>query len=376
MPKLLFFTYANNAYSLFALPYAFFALNANPNSRVEIILEDLELFIDEYGDGIKALEDIFPGQAVFRQSLTVKNKVKCKPHVVRFIEEPVTKSDYVYIGDIDVLIFEDILELHKGFMDEHNLPFSNIIRKGTESTQFPRLTGLHFCPFEKMYPLPDLEDINLNARNDENVLYEIMIRKGFMVPTHFRHRPLCGIHISLNRDSVGRYSVNRGDEYLIGDTFNWGVNRYKNSFLKLIKHKKFSGIFFYFSFEYRALLMVIEAVAKQEEKRLHRVAASFLVDKRLSSKVKGGKREELITAARNKLDKGCIDEAIQCLHNIVNVWPEDFNAYLLLGEGYLKLEDEVMGQECLLHALELTNALKHHNSIYTIAKQYNMILNS
>jgi hypothetical protein len=342
---------------MFAIPYAYFALVSNPDSCVEIILEDLEYFTERYAEGIASLESLYPGRSVFRQSRTVASGVICKPHVIRFIEEPVTKSKFVYIGDIDVMIFEDIYKIHKKYMDDNGLPFSNIIRPGTESTPYPRLTGLHFCPTNIMYPLPDIVDLDLNARNDENILYEIMNRKNSMVPLTFRNRPICGIHISVNRDATGRYSVNRGDEYLVGQTFNWGIKKYQDRFLKVSRSKSYSEIYFSFGLDYRALLMAIESVIKKEESKLHRVATNFLVDKRLIASIKVGKRADLIIEAKSLLDKNDTKGALNLLHNVLCIWPSDFNIYYMLTGVYLTLSENDIAHECLIHAEELAMSL-------------------
>lgn len=365
-PSLLFFTYANKSYELFVIPYIYFALSSTKNSCAEIILEDAESFLTENETGLSILEDLFPNRFLIRQSEIAESGKSYKPHVIRFMEQPRLNADYVYIGDIDIAIFEDVYELHKSLIERDGLPFSNIIRKGTEETSFPRLTGLHFCSYDKMYPLPDISDIDVDNRNDENVLYEIMYRKGFMVPLSFRERPICGIHISLNRDAIGRYSVNRGDIFSIGETFNWGINRYKTKFLMHMLNPDFTRLFFALSIEYRALLMVIEAAAKKSVTRLNRIAASYLVDKRFSSTAWNVDRVSLLTDAKEKLEQGDFGRAREVLHNIVNVWPDRFDGYILLAQVYVGLGEYEFARCALTHAEELTNAPKHLKEIEAI----------
>jgi tetratricopeptide (TPR) repeat protein len=370
MTKLLFFTYANEKYELFALPYAYFCLRNNNNAKVEIILENATAFHQKHQSGVDALNEIFPNQVIFRQSTTVAKGIKYKPHVIRFIEEPTTKSEYIYIGDIDIMIFEDVFEIHSAYMNANNLPFSNIVRTGTEKTAYPRLTGLHFCPTSLMYPLPDIEDLDINARNDENVLFEIMQRKGPMVPLSFRDRPLCGIHISLNRDSIGRYSVNRGDEYLVGNTFNWGINRYESQFIDMLNCMSFSKMFFCFSMEYRALIMVIESAIRGDLRELHRISSNFLVDKRLSVSLKKGKRVDLLETALQSIEEKSFVEALGCLHNIINIWPSELNAYVSLSKVYFELSDVDMAIEALLHASDLSVNKRQVKAINEIINGY------
>lgn len=369
--NLLFFTYANSGYYIFVLPYIYFALSSTNNSSVEIILESYEDFSNEYSDGLAELEDLFPGRFLLRQSKVVWDDPGLKPHVIRFLEEPLLSSDFVYIGDIDILIFEDILDVHLELLEENKLPFSNIIRKGTELTAYPRLTGLHFARYSTMYPLPDVSDLDINNRNDENVLYEIMKRKGVMVPVSFRSRPICGIHVSMNRDAVGRYSVNRGNNFLIGGTFNWGIKRYSSRFISAIREMGFSRLYFHFSLEARALLMVIEAESRNQLKALNRIALDFLVDKRLTSTLRAGNKDELIDNGYELLKLQKYEEARVLFHGVINVWPSDYKAYLGLASVYEKLDDTFFSEFLLDQADELAKFPKFKGEVADLRRNLN-----
>lgn len=80
-----------------------------------------------------------------------------------FIRNEYTEQfDYLYIGDIDILIIKEepnLMEWHLSKMDEHNICYSNSIwhcdwGEGAIGTE--RMTGLHFCKrkewYEKMWP--------------------------------------------------------------------------------------------------------------------------------------------------------------------------------------------------------------------------------
>lgn len=73
---------------------------------------------------------------------------KCKlskPKYFRWLMDPkiYEKYDYVYIGDIDLLICEDnIFEKHIAYLTNNNITFSNHHRSFDSNTN--RLTGLHF----------------------------------------------------------------------------------------------------------------------------------------------------------------------------------------------------------------------------------------
>lgn len=117
---------------------------------------------------------------------------------IRFIVEPELYRKYVYIGDIDILITENILDKHYHVFDK-GLEYSNLVREGTK-----RLTGLHFCKYSNQYPLPNVDDLIVRFSNDEELLYSIMERKRLIFSDDvykkiIRIRPIHGIHMSVNR---------------------------------------------------------------------------------------------------------------------------------------------------------------------------------
>ncbi|MFM5248157.1 hypothetical protein, partial [Aeromonas caviae] len=185
--SLLIYTYTDEKYSIFAVPYVFFALKHNPSACVEICFDNLLDFLDKNKNALAVLEKEFPGKYHFRQA-TISKSSGVIPNTIRFIDPPELKSEYLYIGDIDLLIFDDIMKVHTELMNDSGLSYSNIIRKNTVLTNTPRLSGLHFCRFDDYFPLPDLSDIDLTTANDEFVLYEIMRRKGVKLSTDFNLR--------------------------------------------------------------------------------------------------------------------------------------------------------------------------------------------
>ena len=70
-----------------------------------------------------------------------------------------TKYQYVYFGDVDVLILKDNLSLfdfHKKQIFNSKFPFSNRIRYKNNGSISRRLTGLHFVEVEPYYNKMDL----------------------------------------------------------------------------------------------------------------------------------------------------------------------------------------------------------------------------
>ena len=196
MIRTTFFTSANRRYEFFAIPYVFSALKTNKDARAEICLEKTTDFVFRNRRATDVVADIFPGRVTFRDG----NFAGRNPNIVRFLEQPQIQTDYVYIGDIDVLILEHITPIHQAMMAQLALPHSNIIRKGQ-----PRLTGLHFTESKAHYPvLTEGFDIGGKAfSTDEQFLYFHVQRLGLLPPIEHQIRPLHGIHASLNRTPFG-----------------------------------------------------------------------------------------------------------------------------------------------------------------------------
>lgn len=279
--SLLFFTYADTKYDFFAVPYAYFALRNNPKARVEICLEDVQSFFSRQGEAVATLDKIFPGRALFRQSNVALSHKNIVPNTVRFVEHPVWSSEFIYIGDIDLLVFDDVLQIHLRLIEENKIPFSNILRREHAESNAPRLSGLHFCRYSDYYPLPKIEDLSLSVVNDEHVLYEIMKRKGNMVPVEFQVRPECGIHMSLNRDPVGRSTGPATLNYSTSGTHGWGGRHYYGRLLEQIAEEGFSLLMPKLDLEFRILLLAAEALATNQLRKLHRAACAYFIDKRL-----------------------------------------------------------------------------------------------
>lgn len=190
---LLFFTYADENYFEFAITYPFFALIANPEAKVEIVLSNYNLFKKKYSHFIEFYNtnQFFKDKVIYRQ---VNNNFNDIRHggAIRFLEHPITVAKYVYIGDIDILILENILHPHLDNIKKNNLDYSNIVRPNTK-----RLSGLHFINYQKMYPIKITSIMDIINMNDEELLYKIMYMKGLRTPSEsLTYRPVFGVHIS------------------------------------------------------------------------------------------------------------------------------------------------------------------------------------
>lgn len=239
-PTTLFYTCVNEKFWSFGLIYPIFVLNSNPHSIVEIGVENVMHFKHKFRHILDFYKKNYPGRVVFRGVDFTKQGLfrtkKIVPNTVRFITTPKSKADYVYIGDADVFITEDITLRHLENIKQNNLDYSNIVRPGKE-----RLSGLHFIEYKKMYPLPSLKGLKLEKQNDEEVLYRLMERKGLKIPgPEIKFRPTHGLHISFyscppfetmtTQDQVvnfpGWLSLKNSPHNVSAEDPNEAVNRY------------------------------------------------------------------------------------------------------------------------------------------------------
>lgn len=190
----MFFTYANAKYHVFATLYPLFALISNPDAVVEIILSEYELFKKNYANIMEFYDKNYPSKVRYT-SVDTHPLIAGKnilPNSVRFVIEPTLKAKYVYIGDIDILLQEDVLDYWLQFMEKHLCDFGNCLRNEKQ------LTGLHFIPYDKMYPVVIPPNIDLLRTNDEMLLYRMLKEKNLRFPinANMLERRTNGAHIS------------------------------------------------------------------------------------------------------------------------------------------------------------------------------------
>ena len=187
-PPLLFFTYANAKYHVFAALYPLFALTSNPEAVVEIILSNYDDFIRDYANIIRFYDAAYPEKVRY----TPVDAGNILPNSVRFLVQPTLKTEYVYIGDVDIFLLEDVLDYQLNFMAKHQSDFGNVLRNDHQ------FTGLHFIPYEKMYPVKIPNNTDLSRTNDEVLLCRLMREKNLRFPINatFEERKVHGVHIS------------------------------------------------------------------------------------------------------------------------------------------------------------------------------------
>ena len=162
------------------------------------------------------------------KSGTFYKNYKIMRNSVRFVAQPNIKNKYIYITDIDILIFVNnfYLELIDDLKRRKSC-YSNIIRMNTK-----QLTGLHFIEYDSYYPIGNLDFLPNTNINDEILLYNIMKNKNIQLNNATQYRPVFGIHLSPNRKYV---SSN-------GPIVGWGADNYKFQWIEYLKSNDFKYI--------------------------------------------------------------------------------------------------------------------------------------
>ncbi len=253
LAPVLFFTCANRAYEDFVGLYIFCALWTMPSAIAEVGVEDVERFYQENSRLVAALGARFPGRFLIRTVDWTILDGKSLPHSVRFLTEPLSRAEHVYIGDIDVLHLDRAFPSeHLAFMAREGLPYANSVRPGTR-----RMSGLHFSRWDAMYPIVLPTSADLAGKNDEMLLADLLEKRGLPIQNRIWWRPVPGIHISPNREPQSH--VTPEGRKVPG----WGITPWIKYYQRLRKDKGFRSVEPYLDKEARiALDRIDEALAK------------------------------------------------------------------------------------------------------------------
>lgn len=240
-----FFTAATGKYNMFVLPYIASVQWSNPSASIEILTdkprkyEECEMMLKNVT--IRNIPDEFKPW--------IRNKQKSQ--AIRFLTYPDVRKDYTYIGDVDIIVLEDILQQHVDNMKKIRKPYSNIVRPNSQ-----RLTGLHFVDTDKWYgklrrwPTWKLMEVLENkTKSDEQTLYWIT-RRLFGVPdASATFRPVHGIHTSLNRNIDPK-----------NDIPGWGAHpQWLEKYKELRESEEWKTFYPYFDHKYTQILKQIES---------------------------------------------------------------------------------------------------------------------
>lgn len=240
---ILFLTCANNKYEMFVIPFLFSVFATQDDSYIEIFLESKKDFLAKHGKGVEIIKNNMSENFV----LTEQDFSLSIPNSVRFLNQPETKADYVYISDIDIFYTDtNIIDIHLSAMKENHQDFSNIIRPGT-----PRLTGLHFTKWDAMYPIPKSKRGKRDRRNDELILNELVTEKTGKPPRKdLTFRPVHGIHTSPNRTIAGNGPRKP----------SWGINEQKaKRWPMLIQHPVWKSLIPHLDENYKVIVEQIDS---------------------------------------------------------------------------------------------------------------------
>lgn len=181
--------------------FVYFAQQSYPDYFIKIFLTEkinnkyLKAFSLVKTDKIEYLENSFSGfpKAEHQQ-------LKCLRWIIP--ESFFQGFDYVYMGDVDMLICKESVSLrdqHINNMNFEKLPYSNTVRPNSE-----RMSGLHFMSneyFKKIEASRNffVKKIKSGSKyKNENFLYKLIKHSGLHFPSrHFR--PHHGIHLGLWR---------------------------------------------------------------------------------------------------------------------------------------------------------------------------------
>jgi hypothetical protein len=217
------FACADRNYEDFAPIFIASCLWSNPGVSVEIGVEDVDQFMSVHGATVAPIRDHFgPNSFLIRKGEFWRpNGAPIMPHSVRFLTTPLVVTDYVYIGDIDIVVLGgNILGRHLRNMARTGLPFSNSMRKGSK-----KLTGLHFTRYDALYPLPD--DSYDIKKNDETLLTILVRRKAGDFSPNLRGCSLHGIHVSPNRPPRSEFhSTERNRTTVRLKGWDWNADAY------------------------------------------------------------------------------------------------------------------------------------------------------
>lgn len=203
------------------IPYCIYGvLKSYPDSYVKVYIQDnltddIKAMLNMISSKNFIIKENYYNNIIFSDNLNI---IGGASKVLKWLIPYNELSDfkYAYIGDIDMLIVNEIPSLlnnHINHMNDIKLPFSNSVRDNQK-----RLTGLHFIDVKKYYSKMNniinyyinnnsmLNMILLKYKRNEHFLYNIVMEGiGFdenLIKTNTEkyYRPHHGTHLGIIRD--------------------------------------------------------------------------------------------------------------------------------------------------------------------------------
>jgi len=202
--KLCISTIVNKAYQKYIPIFLYFCLKSYPEYSIKLFLtEGLNNKYISIISELNKLGIIEIKENCFEGYPKVGHELKTLRWMLN--SNDFDKYDYIYIGDVDILICredESLLEQHLNHCIKTKLPYSNSVRPNSK-----RLSGLHFIKKHEYYSKMDgivqkhrgkLKNRELiNAKNEET-LYKMVVESGFSLPEGW-FRPHHGLHLGIWR---------------------------------------------------------------------------------------------------------------------------------------------------------------------------------
>jgi len=227
------------------IPYfILFIINSNPNAFIKIFfLEKLSTLTSQLIDKLNIKKNISVEENFFSDFPKSNQQLKS----IRWLipRSHFNEFDYIYMGDVDMLICETVLDIHKKHATKNQNFYSNSIRDNQK-----RFTGLHFFEVSPYYD--EIEDIitkkrkeirlgKINFKNyrNEHLLYDIIKESKLSLPKKENRidingiGPHHGIHLGLWRkgglhDGVRTEKKKIQEEFMIKDNYLTHYNFFKS----------------------------------------------------------------------------------------------------------------------------------------------------
>lgn len=230
MSDTLVYTICDEKYAKF-VPLFIYSNLFYDNVDIEVGIYTSKQNLDYIDESVKMCKLLFPDREICIRYLHPNDCVKYKftnllfVNSLRFVIEPLTKRDFVYISDVDIICCtENFTSFLKQDMNENNRQYSNICRD--KNAKHKHLSGLHFTKWDAYYPL-DFKKIKFSDYGDECLLYDI-VRMRNEIDYCTKYRPVFGPHVSPSRSPKK-----------VGSIPGWGYEPFKKNFRTLIEDETF-----------------------------------------------------------------------------------------------------------------------------------------
>lgn len=197
-------TVINKQYQRYIPIFVYFCLKSYPMYGVKLVLT--EKLDKKYISTVEKLKELGTVEIVEEYGKDLpKNNQELK--TLRWLLEPELFDgyDYIYIGDIDIIICREdhtLLDQHLDSCSNTGLSYSNSVRPNSK-----RMSGLHFIKKPEYYNetlsviqkyVRLLKEGKLRHISNEKTLYKIVLESGISMPEEW-FRPHHGIHLGLWR---------------------------------------------------------------------------------------------------------------------------------------------------------------------------------